>query len=146
MRGNLFSTVYLISNASAFLILLISIWYKRAGLILISLLFLAAAVINAWQAIYQPDSYNIYELIAALPIYEYLISHFFLIHVKLYILFLMVFQLLVGISILYNKKWSLPAAAIYLLALAPLGAGSSFPCTLMLAAACIILFVYQLRR
>ncbi|SFW85272.1 hypothetical protein [Chitinophaga sancti] len=140
MRANLFSAAYVISNVGAIIILLLSIWYKKAGTILVALLFLAAALINAWQAIYEPDRYNIYELVAALPVYEYFIRDVFLIHIKLYILILMVFQLLVGLSILYNKKWSIVVAGIYLLALAPLGAGSSFPCSVILAAACMVLF------
>ncbi|WP_440135218.1 hypothetical protein [Chitinophaga sancti] len=140
MRANLFSAAYVISNVGAIIILLLSIWYKKVGTILVALLFLAAALINAWQAIYEPDRYNIYELVAALPVYEYFIRDVFLIHIKLYILILMVFQLLVGLSILYNKKWSIVVAGIYLLALAPLGAGSSFPCSVILAAACMVLF------
>jgi len=142
MRGNLFSTAYLISNAAAIIILLISIWYKRPGNMLLAIMFLAGAVINAWQAIYEPDRYNIYALIAALPVYEYLISSVFLEHIKFYILLLMVFQLVIGVSLLYNKRWALLVAAIYLLAMAPLGAGSSFPCTVLLAAACIIIYAH----
>ncbi|WP_343670865.1 hypothetical protein [Chitinophaga sp.] len=139
MRGNLFSYTYLLSNAGAVLILLISIWSKRAGHIIIALMFLVAAVVNAVQAIYTPHKYDIYELVAALPVYEYLISNVFLIHITLYILLMMVFQLVVGIGVLYQKKAALLAAIVYLLALAPLGAGSSFPSTVILAVACLIL-------
>ncbi|WP_343692146.1 hypothetical protein [Chitinophaga sp.] len=139
MRGNLLSTTYLVSNISALLILLISIWFKRAGRMIIGGMFLVAALVNTWQAIYRPEAYNIYEWIAALPVYEYLIGQVFLLHITLYILILMVFQLLVGTGILYNRKPAFLAAIVYLLALAPLGAGSSFPCTILLSIACVIL-------
>lgn len=139
MRGNLLSTTYLVSNISALLILLISIWFKRAGRVIIGGMFLVAALVNTWQAIYRPEAYNIYEWIAALPVYEYLIGQVFLLHITLYILILMVFQLLVGTGILYNRKPAFLAAIVYLLALAPLGAGSSFPCTILLSIACVIL-------
>ncbi len=102
-------------------------------------MFLVAALVNTWQAIYRPEAYNIYEWIAALPVYEYLIGQVFLLHITLYILILMVFQLLVGTGILYNRKPAFLAAIVYLLALAPLGAGSSFPCTILLSIACVIL-------
>lgn len=138
MRGNLFSTAYLVSNAGALLILLINIWFKKTGRIILGLLFLTAAVVNAWQAIYRPESYNIYEWIAALPVYEYLIGRVFMVHITLYILLLMVFQLAVGTGIFYKFKPALLAAIIYLLGLAPLGAGSSFPCTLILSIACFL--------
>ncbi|WPV64616.1 hypothetical protein [Chitinophaga sp. LS1] len=139
MRGNLFSLAFLVSNAGAILILLISIWYKRAGRIIIALLFLIAALVNAWQATFKPDVYNVYELIAALPVYEYLIAEVLLIHITLYIILLMIIQLVIGIGILYNRKTALVAGIVYLLALAPLGAGSSFPCTVILAIAVILL-------
>ncbi|OMP75195.1 hypothetical protein [[Flexibacter] sp. ATCC 35208] len=139
MRGNLFSLAFLVSNAGAILILLISIWYKRAGRIIIALLFLIAALVNAWQATFKPDVYNVYELIAALPVYEYLIAEVLLIHITLYIILLMIIQLFIGIGILYNRKTALVAGIVYLLALAPLGAGSSFPCTVILAIAVILL-------
>lgn len=142
MRGNLLSTAYLLSNAGAIIILLISIWFKKLGLVLVAILFLVAAIVNAWQANYQPDRYNVYELVAALPVYEYLISSIFLEHIKFYIAVLMVLQLIIGISLLYYKRWALWAAVIYLLALAPLGAGSSFPSTVLLAAACIIILAH----
>lgn len=138
MRGNLFSMAYLVSNAVALLILFISLWSKRMGRLIIGWLFLIAALINVWQAIYRPEAYNIYEWIAALPVYEYLIGQVFLLHITLYIALLMVFQLLIGVGILYKKRLAFLAAAVYLLALAPLGAGSSFPCTVILAIACLL--------
>lgn len=138
MRGNLFSTAYLVSNAGALLILLISIWFKRTGRVIIGCIFLTAALVNAWQAVYRPEAYNIYEWLAALPVYEYLIGQVFLVHITLYILILMVLQLFIGLGILYKNRVAWLLAIIYLLALAPLGAGSSFPCTLILAIACFI--------
>lgn len=139
MRGNLFSLAYLVSNAGALLILLISIWYKRAGRIIVGFLFLFAALVNAWQAIFKPDIYNVYELLAALPVYEYLVAEVFLIHITFYIILLMVVQLAIGIGIVYNRKIAMIAGIVYLLVLAPLGAGSSFPCTVILAVAVMLL-------
>ena len=142
MRGNIFSEAYLISNAGALLVLFISIIFKRTGRVIMALLFLIAAIDNAWLAIHQPSVYSVYERLAALPVYEVLIHQVFLEHITTYMLILMLFQLAISLGLLWRGKWekiALSAAIIYLLALAPLGAGSSFPCTVILALACMVL-------
>lgn len=144
MRGNIFSPEYMISNAIAILLLFLAWRRPLAATISMTLLFIGAAIFNMITAVFVPDKYMAFADVAALPVYERFINGYFSQHVRSIILSIAVLQLLAGIFMLAPRGWSAAAfagAALFLLAIAPLGAGAAFPCSLLLAVACIILLV-----
>ncbi|PSL34668.1 hypothetical protein [Chitinophaga ginsengisoli] len=142
MRGNIFSQAYLLSNLVAVLIVYISFIKPVFGRMCMSLLFIAAAVVNSVISISHPEIYRTYASLAALPAYEQFINGFFGRHVTSLVLFIAVGQFGIGLALLWKgpvEKIALTCAIIFLVAIAPLGAGSSFPCSLILAIACLLL-------
>jgi hypothetical protein len=149
MRGNIFSQPYIISNLISILILIIALVRPVFGRMLLSLIFIAAAIINMVIAISNPEVYKIYESLAALPIYEDFIRGPFSLHITGYILAIATGQLMIGLGLALKgiyESIALTGAIIFLLAIAPLGAGSSFPCTVILALTCVILLREKKRQ
>lgn len=142
MRGNIFSQAYMLSNFIAVLILYISIIKPVFGRMCMSLLFLGGAVVNTVISISHPQIYMTYADVAALPAYEEFINGYFGSHITGFVLSIAVGQLLIGLALLWKgplEKIALAGAVVFLLAIAPLGAGASFPCTVVLAIACLFL-------
>ncbi len=142
MRGNIFSPAALLSNAIALLLLVLAIKRPVTARTLISILFIGAACFNGYTAIAHPGVYLEFAAFAALPAYETFIRGPFSQHITAYILAIAIAQLLIGIGIAGRKALSgaaLAGAIIFLIAIAPLGAGSAFPCSIVLAAACAVL-------
>lgn len=142
MRGNIFSQPYIISNLISMLIIVITIIRPVFGRMILSLIFISAAIINTVIVLANPEVYRIYASLAALPAYEDFINGSFSDYTVAYILIIAVGQLLIGLGLAWKGIYetiALTGAIIFLLAIAPLGAGSSFPCTLLLAIAAAIL-------
>ncbi|GAA3918195.1 hypothetical protein GO495_20655 [Chitinophaga oryziterrae] len=149
MRGNIFSQPFIISNLISLLILIIVLAKPIFGRMLISLIFIAAAIINTVVAITNPDVYKVYESLAALPVYEDFIRGPFSLHITTYVIIIAAGQLMIGLGLAMKGMYesiALVGAIIFLLAIAPLGAGSSFPCTVILALACGILLREEKRK
>jgi hypothetical protein len=144
MKGNIFSPESVFSNAISLIILLLAIKRPVTARTLISILFIGAAIFNGYTAIADPEKYMGFADMAALPVYETFIRGEFSRHITVYILTIAAAQLVTGICIASRgvlSRAALAGAAIFLTAIAPLGAGSAFPCSLVLAAACIILLI-----
>jgi len=142
MRGNIFSPESLLSNGIALILLILAIRKPVACRLLLCFIFIGASFLNTFMAINHPDRYLIYGELAALSSYEQLIMGAFSRHITTYVLMIAAVQFCIGIFLTSKGKLlkaSLASAAIFLIAIAPLGAGSAFPCTLLLAAACLIL-------
>jgi hypothetical protein len=142
MRGNIFSQAYMLSNFIAVLILYICIIKPVFGRMCMSLLFLGGAVVNTVISISHPQIYMTYADVAALPAYIRFINGYFSSHITGFVLLIALGQLLIGLALLWKgplEKIALVGATIFLLAIAPLGAGASFPCTVILAMACLFL-------
>lgn len=142
MRGNVFSEPYIISNLVSILIIIISIIKPVFGRMVLSLIFIAAAIINTIIVLSHPEVYRIYASLTALPEYEDFINGSFSDYTVAYIIAIAICQLLIGLGLAWKGVYetiALLGAIIFLLAIAPLGAGSSFPCTVLLAIACMIL-------
>lgn len=142
MRGNVFSTAYMLSNLVAVLIVYLCILKPVIGRMTMSLLFIAAAVVNTVISISHPQIYMTYADVAAIPAYVQFINEYFSRHITLYVLTIAAGQFLIGTFLVWKgpmEKLALTGAIIFLLAIAPLGAGASFPCTLLLALGCALL-------
>jgi len=144
MRGNIFSPESVLSNAISMLLLILALKRPVTARTLMSILFIGAAFFNGYTAIIHPGTYMVYAELAALPAYESFIRGAFSRHISTFILMIAIAQLAIGICIAGREvlsKAALAGAIIFLLAIAPLGAGSAFPCTVVLAAACAVLLI-----
>ncbi|GEP93591.1 hypothetical protein SAMN05660909_05501 [Chitinophaga terrae (ex Kim and Jung 2007)] len=142
MYANIFSLNYLLANTISLLILVIAVFWPAIARVLLSLVFMTAAFINAILAIRDPEIYMVYGRLAALPIYEKFIYGTFHNNIAIIVMSISICQMVTGIFLLSGKallRWGLIAAVVFLAAIAPLGAGSAFPSTLLLAAAAMVL-------
>lgn len=142
MRGNIFSPEYIFSNAMALLLVVLAAKRPQIARAALSLIFIGAACCNAIAAIYYPEQYMVYADLTASRLYETFIRGAFSRHITFYILSIALLQLVIGTLIGWKGIWmklALGGAFAFLAAIAPLGAGSAFPCSVLLAVACLIL-------
>lgn len=135
---------YLISNVfSIFLIFLCYKWSK-AGKILWGVMFLAAGIFNIVTAIRTPYTYvEVYGSTAVLPIYKNFIYKAFSEHTTFFVTLIASGQILVSLFLFLKGIWFKIGAIggiIFLIAISPLGIGSAFPATILMALSIIILF------
>jgi hypothetical protein len=131
------------SNIVALIILWCS-WKKpNVARALFALLFLWASWVNCNTALYNPGVYLDYGKYAVFPFYKDFIFGFFSKHITPLVLSVAVCQLLISFSMLLKNpyfKMGAIGGIIFLLSIAPLGVGSGFPCTLILAGGLYLLY------
>ena len=132
----------LISTAVSLLLLMLAFTKPILSRFLFSLLFLWAACTNAYTAIDHPRVYLEYADLTPVTIYRNFILGFFSEHIRLFVLPIAFAQCLASIFILYKgalMKLAMIGAILFLLAIAPLGIGSGFPSSVIMAIAIFIL-------
>lgn len=128
---------YIISNIAALLFLLVSARWPKAGRMLFSLLFAWAGWIN-WRTALNNPEYYLYYSDLAIPLYREIIQGWFSRHISLVVGSIASCQLLIAGGLLLKGRIyriAVVGAVVFLLAIMPLGVGSGFPCTLILALA-----------
>ncbi len=134
---------YLATNFVALLLLYVCIKWYKAGRITFGIIFLIAAGINAFTAINKPAAYLAYEKYTLLDFYEAFITGFFARNTTMIVLSIALGQLLIAAGLLFFRKWTRTAAAgamAFLIAIAPLGFGSAFPASLIMALAVFMIW------
>ena len=134
---------YSVSNLAA-LLLLWACWKKPAwGRLLFFLLFGWAAWFNSTMALSTPDIYTGYAQYAFFAVYRQFINGFFAEHTAPFVLAIALGQAGVAVGML-AKGWLFRLGAIggmlFLVSIAPLGIGSAFPATLLMAGAIWMLY------
>ncbi len=132
----------IIACLAALVMLLVSQWAPRVGRLLFVPLFAWAAQVNMRTAIGQPEVYLDYAPLAVLAFYRDFILGFFARHITLLVGTVAIAQAGIAILILMPRPFphlALVAAIIFLLAIAPLGVGSGFPSTVIMALAATVL-------
>jgi hypothetical protein len=142
LNNEIYIVLLLISNAVAILQLIAALKWPRIARVSFFLLFVWASWTN-WRTSQQsPQYYLEYGELAWSGWYRTFISGWFAEHIKLAVGFVATGQALIAISMLL-KGWIFKAGCIggilFLLAILPLGVGSGFPCTAIMAAALYIL-------
>ena len=128
--------LYIISNVAALLILWLSWKMQRMARLLLCIIFAWASWTNWNEAIVAPQFYLDYGNLAFSGSYRHFINGWFSTHITLAVGFIATCQALIAFSILLKGwifKTSVVGAIVFLLAIAPLGVGSAFPCTVILA-------------
>ncbi|CAL1518886.1 hypothetical protein [Chitinophaga sp. MM2321] len=142
MHANIFSNTYLVANVISLIILLLAIFRPNIARGALAAVFIGAAFFNAVMAIRHPELFMAYGAMTVSPVYEQFIYGAFRNNITAIVVSISICQLATGIFITAREallKLGLTAATIFLVAIAPLGAGAAFPSTLILAAAAVIL-------
>jgi hypothetical protein len=133
---------YLVSNAVAILLLVMAWKWPRAARLMFLLLFAWASWFN-WQTVsFTPQVYLDYAELTFSDWYQQFIRGWFSRHIKLVVGFIATCQGLIALAMLLRGwlfKAGTIAGIIFLLAIAPLGVGAAFPCTLNMAVAMLLL-------
>ena len=134
---------YLISNSIALVVLFLA-WKKpTAARLSFGVIFLAAGIVNTLVAITNPADYLNYGKFAVLQIYRDFIDSWFADHTRQIVLSIAAGQLFIALGMFMDGRFRKPALGgivIFGLAIAPLGIGSAFPCSVLLAIAAIMLW------
>ena len=135
---------YAVSNVIALLLMWLC-WKKPVtGLIAFGIIFILAGIFNFYTASANPLLYQSYADGTIFGFYNRFITGYFRDHTAMIVRFIAAGQMLTGILILIRKGKALLGgilgAIIFLVAIAPLGTGSAFPATLILALAVFIAY------
>ena len=119
-----------------------AIKWPRLTRILFVLIFLAASLFNTNTALTQPEVYQTYGDMAVLELYRRFINDFFSEHTQAIVLAIASGQLSIGALLTgsgHMLKMGVVGGIIFLVAITPLGVGSAFPSTLLMATALIVM-------
>lgn len=142
METDYTSVAYIITNVIAILTAVISMLWPNAGRVFLSGIFIGAAAFNAFTASGNPGLYLQFGELTTSEFYRSIILGPFSEHLQAYIFMIAGCQVLIGAFLLYKgklMKTAMLAGIVFLLAIAPLGVGSAFPSSLILATALVIL-------
>ncbi|HMO41275.1 MAG TPA: hypothetical protein PKC76_18050 [Saprospiraceae bacterium] len=148
MNWQVYLLPYLFSNAIALLILLAAWKSPRWARWSLVFLFLAASIFNAYTASTTPEVYLTYGEMS-IPLYTRFIYGWFADHAQLMVTLIAIGQLTVALLLSLHGRWrslGMFGGIIFLMAIAPLGLGSAFPCSLLLAAALLILYRHEAKQ
>jgi hypothetical protein len=138
LQNNTYLVLYIISNVIALLMLLAAWTQRRILRVMFFIVFAWASWTNWNEAIIAPRFYLDYAGLTFSNWYRDFIQEWFSRHITLAVGFIATCQALIAISMLLRGwifKTGVIGAIIFLLAIAPLGVGSAFPCTIVLAIA-----------
>jgi hypothetical protein len=133
---------YLISNLVFGLTLVAAIKRPMIARSFLALSFVGAGIFNCWSAIHTPESYLTYADLSLAQLYENFIRGYFFTHVRGFVIAIAIGQILAGLAMMLDNKWTqvgFIGGAIFGVAIAPLGIGSAFPSTIVMAAAFFVL-------
>ncbi len=133
---------YIITNTVSIALLFSAIKWPRLTRVLFILIFLAAGIFNIYTALTQPEAYHLYGDMVVLELYRSFIHGFFSQHTQAIVIAIALGQLCVSALLSRNGhlfKLGIIGGVIFFVAIAPLGIGSAFPSTLLMAAALLMM-------
>ncbi|HKH60907.1 MAG TPA: hypothetical protein VKA49_08750 [Flavitalea sp.] len=142
LDNRIFFIAYIISNVLGIVFLISSFTLPRLSRLLYAVLFGWASWANWSMVINNPQDYLSYADLTFLTFYRSFILGWFKDHVQLSVGLIATVQALIAISLLMKGrvyKLGLLGGILFLVAIIPLGVGSAFPCTVLLAAGLVML-------
>ena len=142
LENQIFLVAYIISNALAIIFLVCSIIWPRVGRLLYVLLFAWASWANWNMAMNNPQDYLSYADLVFFPGYRSFILGWFSNHIQLSVGLIATAQGVIALLLAmkgFLYRVALIGGILFLVAIIPLGLGSAFPCTLILAIGLILL-------
>ncbi len=147
MNYEQFMLPVIIANLLAIVVMLLSYNFPRFMRLIWGLIFIAAGIVNLITVVNAPGIYVDTFGTAAMDFYKDIIYGPFSKHPGVYVAAISGGQVLVGALIWSRGFWyylGLIGGFVFLLAIAPLGAGSAFPSTVFLAIG--LIFMMRKRR
>lgn len=135
-------TLYIICNVVSLLMLLAAWKTPKLARLLFFLLFAWASYTNSSLAIRSPQLYLEYADLAFLSFYKQFILGWFSKHITTVVVCIATCQGLIAASMLLKGflfKAAAVGAMLFLMAIAPFGVGSGFPCTVIMAISLFVL-------
>ena len=129
-------TFFIVVNLIAIGMVLVAWKRPNWGRGLFGLNFLGAAIFNGVFFFKDPEEFTYYADFAMLDVYRDFINHTFSDHLHFFLAAIIVVQFLTGLTLLAKGKWvkiGALSAALFLIAITPLGFGAAFPATLIMA-------------
>ncbi len=135
---------YIITNVLSILLIFICYKWSKVGKIMWGMIFLAAGIFNVITSFRTPHAYvEVYGQTAVLPFYKNFIYGTFSDHTTLFVTLIASGQILVSILLFLKRmlfRLGTIGGMIFLIAISPLGIGSAFPSTILMAISLFILF------
>lgn len=135
---------FIITNLLSLVLLFVSIKWSVIGKIIFAIIFLIAGVFNIFNVINHPDSYLEFGKTAILFFYRDFIFGDFRDNIVIFIIIISALQLFISLCLLTDSPLTntgFTGGIIFLILIAPLGLGSAFPSTLLMALALYIMYL-----
>ena len=136
LDNQIFLIAYIISNVLAIIFVVVAVWTPRLSRLLYAVLFGWASWANWNMVVNNPHDYLSYADLTFLPIYKTFILGWFSEHIRMSIGFIASVQAFIAFGMIMKGrvyKLGLIGGILFLIGIIPLGIGSAFPCTLILA-------------
>ncbi len=149
MLSSEFLGPYLGSNIISAALVGAAVKWPRVTRVLFVTIFLVAGMFNAYTAITEPEAYLMYADMAILNVYRNFVTGFFSSHTEIIVLAIALGQL--GIAALLcgdNRflKIGVGGGVMFFVAIIPLGVGSAFPASLLLAISIVLMWRRLIRE
>ncbi len=134
---------YLVSNLFSVALATVAFKWPRLSRFLFVAIFVAAGFFNAFMALTEPEAYLSYADMAILNSYRSFIAGFFFFFSRFFVLSIALGQLLVAVLLCGGKNFlrlGVTGGIMFFLAIMPLGLGSAFPASLILAIALFLMW------
>jgi hypothetical protein len=141
-----YAVPYAVSLAIASVILLLSVARPSVARWIVTLIFAYAAVYNSWLGLAKPEEYQGFAELALLPWYREIITGPFLANDGLYIVLIAIGQGIVALTTALAGRWlwiGVVGTTLFLAGIAPLGLGSAFPFSALVALAAWVYLGFQ---
>lgn len=143
MLSSEFLGPYLGSNIISAALVVAAVKRPRLTRALFVTIFLVAGMFNAYTAITEPEAYLMYADLAVLNVYRNFITGFFSSHSEIIVLAIALCQLGVAALLCGDNRFlkiGVGGGVMFFVAIIPLGVGSAFPASLLLAMAIVLMW------
>ncbi len=134
---------YVVTHAVTFLMIFICYKWPKAGKVAWGIIFILAGIFNIFTVIRDPEAYLSYRD-HAVDFYKFFIDGVFRSFTIFIVSLIGTGQILVGLFLLRKGKLfslGILGGIVFLVAIAPLGIGSAFPSTLLMALSLVLLYI-----
>ncbi len=139
-----FLVPFIISNMFSLILIFVCYKWPKAGKIVWGIIFFGAGVFNILTATTEPHIYvEAYGPAAVLPFYRDFIYGVFSRYAALFVTLIACGQLITAVFLFWPNnafRFGIIGGIIFLLAISPLGLGSAFPSTLLMAVSLMLLW------
>ncbi|NIM90199.1 MAG: hypothetical protein GTO17_04545 [Candidatus Aminicenantes bacterium] len=134
---------YTVTHAITFFLIFICYKWPKIGKVAWGIIFILAGIFNIYTGISEPQAYVDYGS-SAIGLYKKFIYGVFSSYTSLIVSLIALGQILVGVFLFMKRTLfflGILGGIVFLLAISPLGIGSAFPSTLLMAISLVLLYI-----